>query len=142
MIRGFADLTPLAGVPSLEDLHPEALRYVTELPPLQKLTRLRRITLQAMNGLTDLSALLTAPALDGIDLALDNLPPEQITQLAATPRSSGRTSAWAATGRTRPSTPACRCHPSPVTASSPPLNATSASSAESRRFLQMAALDQ
>jgi|HubBroStandDraft_1064217.scaffolds.fasta_scaffold381633_2 hypothetical protein len=61
-------LSALAEVRSLEELFLQDLRQVTSLPWLDKLTRLRRITLDGMRGLTDVSALLTAPALEGLSL--------------------------------------------------------------------------
>jgi len=71
---------------SLEELSLDALSHVTELPPLHKLTRLRRITLNTMTGLNDLSVLMTAPALEELDQSrMSHLHPAQVTQLAAHP---------------------------------------------------------
>jgi hypothetical protein len=70
LVRGLSDISPLADVPSLEEIFLEALRNVTELPSLERLTKLREITLMKMNGLTDLTPLLTAPALEVITLTL------------------------------------------------------------------------
>ena len=85
LVRGLSDISPLADVPSLEEIFLEALRNVTELPSLERLTKLREITLMKMNGLTDLTPLLTAPALEVITPTLDQLQPEDIAPLAAHP---------------------------------------------------------
>jgi hypothetical protein len=85
MIRGLADLSPLADVPSLEELHLETLKHVTELPDLHNLTRLHRITLSAMPGLANLGPLLTAPALQEVHIALGHLPPEEVGRLSTHP---------------------------------------------------------
>jgi hypothetical protein len=86
MIRGLTDLSALAAVTSLEELHLEALKHVTRLPPLHNLTRLRRITLHTMKGLEDLTVLLTAPALEELRLTgMDHLTPEKVIHLAAHP---------------------------------------------------------
>ncbi len=84
-IRRLSDLGPVAETTSLEELCLRSLSQVSALPPLHQLTRLRRITLENMRGLTDLSVLLTAPALDELDLALSHLSPGQVTPLAAHP---------------------------------------------------------
>jgi len=85
LVRGLSDVSPLAEVPSLEEIFLESLRNVTELPPLDNLSRLRSITLRFMKGLTDLNPLLTAPALEEVSLTLEQLQPEDIAPLAAHP---------------------------------------------------------
>ena len=60
------------------------MTHVTELPDLGKMTNLRRIHLETMKGLTDLTPLLTAPALEELILIeMGHLLPEQIAPLAA-----------------------------------------------------------
>jgi Leucine-rich repeat (LRR) protein len=78
LVRGLADIRPLAEVPSLEEIFLDSLRNVTQLPPLDKLTRLRTITLRTMKGLTDLAPLLTAPSLEDVSISLEQLQPEDV----------------------------------------------------------------
>ena len=63
-IKGLADLSPIAEMVGLQYLFLQALRKVERLPDLSRLTALRRIDLENMKGLTDLTTLVTAPALE------------------------------------------------------------------------------
>jgi hypothetical protein len=85
LIRGLTDLSTLGEVTSLEELFLESLKHVTSLPSLHKLTRLRAVTLQNMNGIRDVSFLMTAPALEELSLHADNLDIASVNQLAAHP---------------------------------------------------------
>jgi hypothetical protein len=77
MIRGLADLTPIASVRTLQFLFLQALRNVEALPSMARLHLLRRLRLQTMKGLTDLRVAAKAPALEEL-VALDmrHLEPE------------------------------------------------------------------
>jgi hypothetical protein len=70
MIRGLADLTPIASVRTLQYLFLQALRNVESLPSFARLHRLRRLHLETMKGLTDLQPAAKAPALEEL-VALD-----------------------------------------------------------------------
>jgi hypothetical protein len=80
MVRGLADLSPVADITTLEYLFLQALKQVTALPSLASCTRLTRIHLETMKGLTDLSPLRTAPALT--QLLLIDMPQLQPANLA------------------------------------------------------------
>ena len=64
MIRGLADLRPIASVRTLQYLFLQALRNVKVLPSLARLHSLRRLHLETMKGLTDLRPAAKAPALE------------------------------------------------------------------------------
>jgi hypothetical protein len=83
MVRGFSDLSPVADVPSLEELFVQALKNVTQLPDLSKLRSLRRVHLETMKGLQDLRPLLTAPALEEVRIIdMGHLQPSDVAVLA------------------------------------------------------------
>ena len=63
MIRGLTDVSPVGQIPSLRALFLQALRQVERLPDFHEATELRRIRLETMKGVRDLSPLTTAPAL-------------------------------------------------------------------------------
>ena len=77
LVRGLADLSPVAGVRSLRFLFLQALKQVTALPSLAALGELRRVHLETMKGLHDLSPVAAAPALEEL-VAIDmgHLDPE------------------------------------------------------------------
>jgi len=86
MIRGFSDLTPVAELASVDTLFLQSLTHVTALPDLSKMTKLRRLHLETMKALIDLTPLLTAPALEELILTqMGHLLPGQIAPLAAHP---------------------------------------------------------
>ncbi|HEY3411709.1 MAG TPA: hypothetical protein VGM51_01485 [Armatimonadota bacterium] len=64
MIRGLQDLSVIAEVTTLQNLLLQALKNVTALPSFRPLRCLRRVTLDTMKGLTDLSPVADAPALE------------------------------------------------------------------------------
>lgn len=64
LVRGLSDLGVLSNVPSLRYLFLQALKQVTLLPSLERLTMLSRVHLDTLNGLHDLSPVATAPALE------------------------------------------------------------------------------
>ncbi len=58
----------IGDIVTLESLFLQALKGVTRLPSLARLTRLRLVHLETMRGLTDLAAVAQAPALETLDL--------------------------------------------------------------------------
>jgi hypothetical protein len=88
-IRRLTDLSPLGHCARLEAIELEALRQVTALPDLSGARRLRSFFATTMNGLTDLSGLATAPALDRVGLRCKG--PADLTDLA---RLRGMTPSW------------------------------------------------
>lgn len=83
MVRGFSDLSRVSGCTSLEMLFLQALKKVQLLPDLRSLHRLERVHLETMKGLTDLTPLLTAPALrEVMVMDMGQLQPEQVAVLA------------------------------------------------------------
>jgi hypothetical protein len=86
MIRDLADLTPLAGTITLEALYLQGLGQVDELPNLGLLQRLRSIHLLGLKNLNDVSALLTAPALERLSIFdMPHLTPTHLAPLAQHP---------------------------------------------------------
>lgn len=64
MVRGLADLRPIADTASLDFLFLQALKQVRTLPSFAPLRRLRRVHLETMRGLRDLRPVAAAPALE------------------------------------------------------------------------------
>src|SRR6266508_3985739 len=86
MIRGLADLSPVADIATLEYLFLQSLKQVTALPSLANCTRLTRVHLETMKGLTDLSPLRTAPALTQLALVdMRHLQPAHVAVLSGHP---------------------------------------------------------
>ncbi|WP_206070529.1 hypothetical protein [Knoellia koreensis] len=67
-IRGLTDLSAVAEVRSLELLSLYGLPRVHDLPDLRNLTRLARIELGSMKGLSSIAPALAAPALEELQL--------------------------------------------------------------------------
>jgi hypothetical protein len=87
MIRGLTDLSAVGQIPSLRALFLQALRQVDALPDFRRALDLRRVRLETMNGLRDLSPLATAPGLEGIELIdMRHLQPEDLAPLIGLPR--------------------------------------------------------
>jgi len=63
-IKGLADIDAFAQIPTLQNIHLESLKQVARLPSLNKLRQLRRVTLHNMAGISDLSPVAKAPALE------------------------------------------------------------------------------
>lgn len=76
----------VAGTPSRIDLFLQALKNVTLLPPMGNLARLRRLHLEPMKGVRDLSPLLEAEALETLlVLNAGHMQPEDFTGLRQHP---------------------------------------------------------
>lgn len=70
----------------MEYLFLQALKQVAALPSFGNCTHLTRVHLETMNGLTDLTPLLTAPALTQLTIAdLPQLQPADVAMMAAHP---------------------------------------------------------
>jgi hypothetical protein len=64
----------------------KSLKHVTELPALSQMTGLRRVHMERMTGLSDLTPLLTAPAMEELVLErMDHLDPGRLATLASHP---------------------------------------------------------
>lgn len=63
-ILGLADISVIADLPGLQNLFLQSLARVKGFPDLRRASRLRRIVVENMKGLTDFSALESAPALE------------------------------------------------------------------------------
>ena len=86
MVRGLADLSPVADLTSLEYLSLQSLRQVSALPSLSRTERLGRVWLEHLVGLRDLTPLLTAPALTDLALVdMRHLQPDDVGVLADHP---------------------------------------------------------
>ncbi len=76
MVRGLADLTPIANVSTLQFLYLHALKHVETLPSLRPLRRLRRVNLIGMKGLAELNSVANAPNLEElVAFEMPNLEP-------------------------------------------------------------------
>jgi hypothetical protein len=74
-------------MPALRSLFLQALRRVTQLPDLSAAASLRRVALEGMGGLSDLTPLATAPALEDLLLIdMRHLQPEALRPLVGHPR--------------------------------------------------------
>jgi len=77
LVRGLADLEPLAGTRALRSLFLQSLKQVKALPSLAPLTELTRIRLQDLKGLNDLAPVAAAPALrELVVVQMGHLAPE------------------------------------------------------------------
>lgn len=77
LVRGLADLSPIARIPTLSFLFLQALKQVRVLPSLAPLTSLRRVYLDTMKGLHDLRSVAAAPRLESlVAIAMNHLQPE------------------------------------------------------------------
>ena len=86
LIRGLADIRPIADLEHLQYLFLQALRNVERLPPLGRLTKLRLVYLETMRGLRDLSPLLGAPRLEELMVvAAEHMQPDDFRCLVAHP---------------------------------------------------------
>ncbi len=68
LIRGLESVDPVADVETLRHLFLQALKQVTRLPSFRQSSSMRRVDLETMKGLTDLSPLAEAPNLEILNL--------------------------------------------------------------------------
>ena len=86
MVKGLADLSWLAKLTSLEELHLQSLAQVKSLPRLSDLRRLKRVHLETMKGLVDVTPISKAPALEKLSLiAMGHLQPEALRPFVGHP---------------------------------------------------------
>ena len=86
MVRGLADLSPLAGTTTLEALYLQGLTQVTSLPNFAALHRLRSVHLLGLKSLDDITTLLTAPALERLSIFdMPHLQPAHLAPLVEHP---------------------------------------------------------
>jgi hypothetical protein len=64
MIKGLRSLDAIGETRTLQNIYLQALKNVTVLPSLRNLEFLRRVTIDTMKGLTDLSPISQAPSLE------------------------------------------------------------------------------
>jgi hypothetical protein len=85
-VRGLSDVSPIGEVRTLRSLFLQALPRVRTLPAFEALTALRDVTLHTMKGVTDLTPLATAPALETLSLiAMGHLEPADLRPLIGHP---------------------------------------------------------
>lgn len=85
-VRGLSDVAPIGEVRTLQKLFLQSLPQVRRLPAFEELTTLRDVTLHAMKGVTDLTPLATAPALESLSLiAMGHLKPAHLRPLIGHP---------------------------------------------------------
>jgi hypothetical protein len=86
LVRGLDDISPLARLPRLQELHLSKLRAVVQLPPLHDAQSLAKVTLEHMRGLSDLRPLRDALALREVWLIeMEHLQLEDVAVLAEHP---------------------------------------------------------
>jgi hypothetical protein len=68
MIRGLDNIGPVGELESLQYLFLQDLARVDRLPDMSRMKSLRRVRIQNLKSLTDLSPLLTAPALEELEV--------------------------------------------------------------------------
>ena len=81
-VLGLEDISVVSTLTGLQHLFLQSLKRVSALPDFRGLGKLRRITLETMKGLQDVSSLRDAPALaEFIHIAASNLQPEDYLPL-------------------------------------------------------------
>lgn len=86
MVKGLADLSPVADLTRLEYLFVQALRQVEALPDMSHLVGLRRLWLETMKGLTDLTPIRDAPNLRQLAVIdMSHLQPDAFAPLTGKP---------------------------------------------------------
>ena len=77
-IRGLRDLSLISSLSGLQYVFLHALRNVIAIPDLSRLLKLRRLSLENMKALVDVSALWSSPSLtEFIHVSANNMQPEQ-----------------------------------------------------------------
>jgi hypothetical protein len=85
-IRGLSDIDVISSLTGLQFLALQSLRRITALPSLNRLWKLRRVYLENMKGLEDISRLEHAPALEEFaHVSAQNMQPEDYIPLLRNP---------------------------------------------------------
>lgn len=85
-IRALADIDFVSSLTCLQFLFLQSLRNVRKIPDLSRLSKLRRLYLENMKGLSDVSAIASAPALEEfIHVSALNVAPEKYIGLLQMP---------------------------------------------------------
>jgi hypothetical protein len=85
-VRHLSDLSFISRLETLQDLCLQSLKQVKKLPDFSNNKLLRRITLENLKGLTDLSSLKNAPCLkEFLYISAENLQPENILPVLENP---------------------------------------------------------
>ena len=86
LVKGLSDISVISSLVGLEFLFLQALRNVIALPNTSNLVNLRRIYIDTMKGLKDVSGILKSPSLEEfIHVCAQNMQPEQYTELLKLP---------------------------------------------------------
>jgi hypothetical protein len=92
-VRGLSDIEVISRMPGLQNIFLQSLRNVVRIPDLNALVGLRRLYLENMKGLQDISGLVGAPSLQEFAHAMSNLNPSDYEALVRMP-SLKRASVW------------------------------------------------
>jgi len=86
MVKGLQDVHVIGELTSLQNLFLQALKNVTTLPSFRSLRCLRRVTLDTMKGITDLSPVADAPVLEELCVfGANHLQPEHFIPFVGHP---------------------------------------------------------
>jgi hypothetical protein len=81
-VKGLTDLSPLSSLTKLQYVALGDLSRITQFPNCSALRKLRRVYLDTLNGLEDLSGLLLAPALEDLIAVNCRVQPDVVMPLA------------------------------------------------------------
>jgi hypothetical protein len=99
-IRGLDDVRVLSHLPGIQSLFLQSLPQISALPPLRQAWRLRRVFIQNLKGLRDLTELEWAPALEEFILAQgQGQQPEDLVPLLRNPRLRRANAGFGSTSR-------------------------------------------
>jgi hypothetical protein len=85
-VRNLSELSPLSQIKSLQYLALADMKQVTTMPDCSSLKALRRVYLDTMNGITDLSGLANAPNLEDLIVCESKIEAEVFDPIIAAPR--------------------------------------------------------
>jgi hypothetical protein len=85
-VRKLGDLSPAAGVKTLQYLALGDMKQVEQMPDCSQLKALRRVYLDTMNGITDLSGLTTAPNLEELIVVSSRIEADVFDPIVAHPK--------------------------------------------------------
>jgi hypothetical protein len=85
-VRKLGNLSPLSAVKSLQYLALGDMKQVDKMPDCSRLQSLRRVYLDTMNGITDLSGLTKAPKLEDLIVVQSKIEAEVFDPIIASPK--------------------------------------------------------